>query len=62
MQRGQIYTLQQFRQLFPISDRTLTKWKEAGFRVRLPATKEAFVLSDDVFAVILKLTDEEQVE
>jgi hypothetical protein len=58
MERGQIWSFQSFRVLFPISDRTLAAWKEAGFKVRQPGTKAAYVISDDVFAVILKLSEE----
>lgn len=57
--RGALYSIDQLQELLGISKRTLARWEQAGLKIRQPGTKRAFVISDDVFELMLHWTSDE---
>lgn len=49
---GEVWSLTTFRRRITMTDKTLKKWKSAGFTVYRPGTKQKFVKTDDVIAYI----------
>ena len=59
MVRGALYSLDQIKEILGVSKTTLARWQAAGLKIHMPATKRAFVISDDVFDLMTKWTDSE---
>ena len=55
--RGAIYTREQVIGILGISAHTLNDWKAAGLPVHQHGTKQAFIVSDDLFELFARLAN-----
>lgn len=52
IRRGEMMPYSDFMEAMGMSPRTLARWKAAGFKVRQPGTRSAWVLTDDIFKIM----------